>query len=706
MPARFMLPALAQLKELTDAALTELRLPHGFVRAVGTPRRLAVIVTDVAERQTPTIVEVRGPAKHIAFDAEGNPTKAAEGFARRQGVAVSDLVVKATDRGEFVFAVKSEEGRPALSVLADALPQVIRKLSFPKTMRWEESNLRFGRPIRWLVALLGEEVIPFELTGVQSDRITFGRRFTDGRSIGKWIMLPSADTYETALKSAGVIVDHEHRRELIKAQVQAAAQSLGGVAIMPDELLDEVTFLVEEPAALVGNFDERYLQLPPEIPITVMQHHQRYFPIRRDGGRGAGDKLELMPHFIFVCNGKPQNPDLVRQGNEKVVAARFEDARFYFAEDRKHRLEDFVPKLKDIVFQQGLGTMADKTERLKRMMKRLLMGDWQSKTEQPPFTDHQTFIALRAAELCKADLATRLVNEFTELQGIVGRIYALLDGEPKEVAEAIEDHYKPLPPDFEPPRNDVGMLLAIADRTDTLCACFDRNLVPTGSHDPLGLRRAATTLLMLLRPSPFRLSLSSLLDMTFQVLTEANMLQSDPQETKATLLDFWRERMDALLEGEGIDHDLRRAVLSVSFDDVAATFERAHALQRLRRERTEWFTMTVIAFTRVTNILTQARQKGEDVDGEVQPTLFREDAERALHRAVTEISPAFWERVQTSDFEAAFVTLAKLAPTVNRFFDEVLVMHEDASVRHNRLALLRWIETMLLALADFRLVQT
>ncbi len=706
MPARFMLPALEQLKESVDAALTELRLPHGFVRTVGTPRRLAAIVTDVAERQTPFTLEVRGPAKHIAFDAEGKPTKAAEGFAKGQGVAVSDLVVKATDRGEFVFAVKREEGQPALSVLAEALPQVIRKLSFPKTMRWEDSNLRFGRPIRWLVALLGEDVIPFELTGVKSDRITFGRRFTDGLSIGKPIALSSADIYETALQLVGVVVDHERRRELVKAQGQAAARSLGGVAIMPDELLDEVTFLVEEPASLVGNFGEHYLQLPPEILITVMGHHQRYFPVRRDEGRRMGDEIDLMPHFIFVCNGKPQNPDWVRQGNEKVLTARFEDARFYFFEDRKHRLSEFVPKLKDIVFQQGLGTMGDKTERLKQLTKGLATGNGRRETGQPTVADLQLPIALCAAELCKADLATRLVNEFTELQGVVGRIYALLDGEPKEVAEAIEDHYKPLPPDFKLPRNEIGTLLAIADRADTLCACFDRNLVPTGSHDPLGLRRAATTLLMLLRLSPFNFRLSALLDATFQVLTDANMLQNDPQGTKGKLLDFYRERMDALLEGEGIDHDLRRAVLAVGFDDVAATFDRAHALQRLRRERTEWFAVKVTTFTRITNILAQARQKGEDVDGEPQTALFQEDAERALHRAVTQISPAFWERVKKNDFETAFEMLAELAPTINRFFDEVLVMHEDASIRHNRLALLRRVEHCLEALADFRQVQT
>ncbi|MFN3422299.1 MAG: glycine--tRNA ligase subunit beta, partial [Armatimonadota bacterium] len=391
MPARFMMPALEQLKELLKETLTQLRLNHGQIRTIGTPRRLTAIVSDVADAQLPIVREIRGPAKHIAFDAEGKPTKAAEGFARAQGVAVGDLIVKATDKGEFVFAVKREEGRHAVEVLAEALPQVLRSLSFPKTMRWEESGLRFGRPIRWIVALLGDEVIPFEIAGVKSDRVTYGRRFTEGQSIGKKIVLKSADEYESVLEEAHVVVDHERRRELIKSQVQNAAQSLGGVALMPDELLDEVTFLVEEPVALVGHFDERYLELPAEVLITVMQHHQRYFPVAKSVEGGVpGD---LMPYFVFVSNGMPKNPNLVIQGNEKVVTARFEDARFYFVEDRKHRLAEFVPKLNEIVFIEGLGTMADKTERLKRLSTELYGG-------LSPTLIH-------AAELCKADLATR-----------------------------------------------------------------------------------------------------------------------------------------------------------------------------------------------------------------------------------------------------------------------------------------------------------
>lgn len=687
MPARFMLPALEQLKELVAKTLAELRLQHGQIRTMGTPRRLVAIVSEVAETQTPIIREIRGPAKHIAFDPQGNPTRAAEGFARAQGVSVQDLIVKATDRGEFVFAVKREEGRPALEVLSEALPQVIRSLSFPKTMRWEESGLRFGRPIRWIVALLGEDVIPFEIAGVKSGRVTYGRRFTGGQSIGKQITLKSADDYEKALESAHVIVDHERRRELVKLQVQEAAQSVGGVAVMPNELVDEVTFLVEEPVALVGHFDERYLELPSEVLVTVMQHHQRYFPILRED-----DQSKLLPHFVFVSNGMPKEPDLVRQGNERVVTARFEDARFYFAEDRKHRLDEFAQKLNDIVFIEDLGTMADKVERLKRLAANLY--------------GSLSPTLLRAAELCKADLATRLVNEFTELQGVIGRVYALLDGEPTEVAEAIEDHYKPLPPDFEMPRNEIGFWLAVADRIDTLCACFDRNLIPTGSHDPFGLRRAATTLLMLLRNAPRKTSVKESIDIALKILREMGMTQRSQGETEAQLLEFLQERLDGLLEAEGIDHDLRQAVLVAGFDDVAETFERAQALQKLRNERTEWFDETVIAFTRVTNILAQARQRGETIDSDVDAEVLQVEAEKELHEAVSEIAPTFAKHIRQRNFVAAFETLATLTPKINRFFDEVLVMHEDAKIRRNRLALLWKIETLLLSIADFRLVQT
>jgi len=690
MPARFMMPALEQLKELLSRTLTQLRLEHGQIRTMGTPRRLTAIVSDVADAQTPVVREIRGPAKHIAFDAEGNPTKAAEGFARAQGVSVSDLVVKATDKGEFVFVVKREEGKPAVEVLAEALPQIVRSLSFPKTMRWEESGLRFGRPIRWIVALFGDEVIPFEIAGVKSDRVTYGRRFTNGQSIGKKIVLNCADEYERVLESASVIVDHEKRRELIKSQIQAAVQSLGGVALIPDELLDEVTFLVEEPVALVGHFDERYLELPAEVLVTVMEHHQRYFPVTKSAEHGTAS--ELMPHFIFVSNGMPKNPDLVRQGNEKVVTARFEDARFYFAEDRKHKLEEFVPKLSEIVFIEGLGTMADKTERLKRLSTALYGG--------------LSPTLIRAAELCKADLATRLVNEFTELQGVIGRVYALLDGEPVEVAEAIEDHYKPLPPDFELPRNEIGFWLAVADRLDTLCACFDRDLIPTGSHDPFGLRRAATTLLILLRNAPKAISISECIDAALKTLSDVGMVQGEGNETKEQLLGFLRERLDGLLESEGIDHDIRQAVLAVGFDDVAATFERAKTLQQLRNERGNWFNETVIAFTRITNILAQARQKGETIDDKVEPDLLQIEAECQLCELVTQVAPKFAEHIQQRNFTAAFEALSTLVPTINRFFDDVLVMHEDPQIRKNRLALLRQIETLLLTIADFRLVQT
>ncbi len=687
MPARFMLPALEQLRELVAKTLAELRLLHGQVRTMGTPRRLVAIVSEVAENQTPIIREIRGPAKHIAFDPQGNPTKAAEGFARSQGVSVQDLVVKATEKGEFVFAVKREEGRPALEVLSEALPQIIRSLSFPKTMRWEESGLRFGRPIRWLVALLGEDVIPFEIAGVKSDRVTYGRRFTDGQSIGKQITLKSADDYEKALEEAHVIVDHERRRELVKSQVQEAAESVGGVAVMPDELVDEVTFLVEEPVALVGHFDKRYLELPSEVLVTVMQHHQRYFPVLC-----ADDQSQLLPHFVFVSNGMPKEPNLVRQGNERVVTARFEDARFYFADDRKHRLEEFAQKLSDIVFIEDLGTMADKVERLKRLAASLY--------------GSLSPTLLRAAELCKADLATRLVNEFTELQGVIGRVYALLDGEPTEVAEAIEDHYKPLPPDFEMPRNEIGFWLAVADRIDTLCACFDRNLIPTGSHDPFGLRRAATTLLMLLRNAPRKTSVKESVDIALKILRETGMTQRSQEETEAQLLEFLQERLDGLLEAEGIDHDIRQAVLAAGFDNVAETFDRAKALQKLRNERTDWFNETVIAFTRVTNILAQARQKGETVESDVDPEVLQVEAERELHKAVSEIAPNFAEHIRQRNFVAAFETLATLTPKINRFFDEVLVMHEDPKIRRNRLSLLRKIENLLLSVADFRLVRT
>ncbi|MCS7224893.1 MAG: glycine--tRNA ligase subunit beta [Armatimonadetes bacterium] len=692
LPARFLAGALSQLKNLLEESLQEKSLVFESCRTFGTPRRLVAFVTGVAEQQTPLLREIRGPTRQQAYDQDGKPTTAALGFARAHGVAVDQLEVRKTDRGEFVFIVREEKGQPALQVLSEVLPQVIRRLSFPKTMRWEATNFRFGRPIRWIVALLGSEIISFEIAGVVSGRRTFGRRLAGGFKAGLEATLNCADDYWTVVDQLGIVIDPEARKEMVARFAVRLAQSVGGRPEIDEDLLEEVTFLVEAPYGLLGSFDDRFLSLPKVLLKTVMRHHQRYFPVLR-----YDDAKTLLPHFIVICNGKPEDEEKVLKGNKRVLEARFEDAAFSLAEDQKVPFVDLSLRLRSIVFQEGLGTMADKTQRLMKMMGKLAqrMGLDLGK-------------AIRAAELCKVDLATRLVNEFTELQGWVGGHYARQNGEDEEVAIAVEDHYKPLAPGTALPRNRIGVALAIADRLDTLITCFDRQLMPTGSHDPLGLRRAASTLVQLLAETEpgKHLRLSDLLSDGFQIISEAVLLSDDPQQTRQRLTSFLETRLDTLMEERGIDYDLRRAVLAAGFDNVRAALLRAQALQEERKKNPVTFSDAVTAFTRVTNILFQARQRGESMNDAVNTDLLMEAAETELYQMVTQIAGSFNKQVEEEDFGAAFRTISELAPAINRFFDDVLVMHPEESVRRNRLSLLKRIENCLLQIADFRKIET
>ncbi len=659
--------ALRQLRERVPAWLDDLRLAHGAVQVMGTPRRLVVYVEDLAPRQPDRELVVKGPPANRAFDADGNPTRAAEGFARSKGVTVADLEVREMDGGRYVVAVVREEGRPAVEVLAEALPNWIAALRFDKSMRWNASNVAFSRPIRWLLALLGEAVIPFTYAGLTSGRTTRGLRFFEPEAIA--VDDPAA--YFRALEAQGIVLDGQARRERIREQVAALAAEVDGR--VPDDpgLLAEVTHLVEAPTALRGSFDESHLALPREVLISVMKKHQRYFPVVDANG-------DLLPYFITVRNGDSQGLDRVREGNEHVIRARFADAAFFVNEDRKKKLEDFLPRLATLTFQAKLGSMLDKSRRVRALVDDL--------AAMLPLEEDDLRVARRAAELCKADLATEMVVEMTSLQGVMGRYYALHSGEDPAVAEAIFEHYLPRFAGDAVPKSKAGLLVGLADRLDSLAGLFAAGLAPTGTKDPFAQRRAALGLVGNL------IAWDVDFDLRAGLRAAARQLPIPAEEaTLDACLTFIVDRLRHLLLDQGHRYDVVDAVLAVQGHNPAAAARAVGALGRwVTRE--DWETI-LPAYARCVRI-TRDQTTRYDVD----PALFTEEAERALWEALQEAEAAGRAPGSVDDFFAAFLPLI---PPINRFFEDVLVMAEDESLRYNRLGLLQRIAALADGVADF-----
>ena len=721
-----------QLAERAGTALAEAGLPYAVVRTLGTPRRLTLIVQGLAARQEAREEWVRGPSRAAAYGPDGEPTRAALGFARGQGVDVADLVVRETPQGAYVFARKVHPGRPAAQVLAEQLPAILGGLEFRRTMRWGDGEHRFIRPVHWLVALLGEEVLPVTFAGVRAGRVTYGHRFLHPGAVE--LASASEEDYRRRLAEAFVVVDPEERRQRIVEQAQAVAAAVGGEAEIDPELLDEVVDLVEYPTAFTGSFAAEMLELPRDVLVTTMKVHQRYFPVRRPG------ESRLLPYFIAVRNGDRQHLDTVRQGNERVIRARLADARFFFQQDRQRRLADRVPDLERVSFLPGLGTLLDKTRRLERLV------GWLAERLGLPAAERE--LAMRAAHLAKADLVTSLVYEFTELAGRMGREYALLDGEPPAVAEALGEQYLPRGgDDGELPSTWPGLLLAIADRADTLAGCFAAGLEPTGSQDPYGLRRAGVGLLRLLggpaaegpvvsgpvdglgalpategdgggpggqagagqeaavpaspvagaslagAPTgpvpPSRAAmppLDALLDEALAgyrppVASPAVEVRFDPAEVRAKLLEFLAARLRVLMAEAGYSHDVIQAVLAVDRTDVPGVWARARAVTELLASPLAADVLTV--HRRAANLA--GRAEGDAVD----PALFREPEEQALHAAVEAAAGAAQEALAARDYASYFRAIAGLRPAVDAFLDRVLVMAEEPALRANRLALLK-----------------
>jgi glycyl-tRNA synthetase beta chain len=669
LPPKDIAPALRQLTDDVRATLADLRIDAGPIHTYGTPRRLALVCLRVASHQRPVVREVRGPAAQVAFNAHNHPTPAALGFARAQGVPVQRLQVREVEGKRYTVAVVAERGKPSAQVLAAALADAVARLSFPKTMRWGQGDARFARPIRWLVALLGSAVLPVEVAGVRAGRTTLGHRALSRGTHP----VPSAQAYLKVLTSSGVIAEPDKRRQTIMRQATALAAQVNGSAVIDPSLLDELVMSTEHPHALRGAFDREFLALPSPVLVTVMQHHQKYLPIE-DSHR------HLLPYFITVRDGDNTQLAMVRQGHEWVLRGRLADATFFFKEDRKHRLEDYLPRLEGVVFQAQLGTMAEKTRRvvtLVRQVSALLLLD-----------GHTTEALLRAATLCKADLVTHMVGEFPELQGVMGQIYAELDGESPEVARAIGEHYRPTTATDSAPRTQGGALLGLVDAVDTLVGALAAGLTPTGSQDPYGLRRIAQAIVEITQMLRLRLPLRRLTE-----AAAAGYGKTPRPELISSVVEFVRQRLRVMLIDRGIRYDLVDAALAVSEDDLLAAANRAQALQTFA-SRPE-FARLYVAYDRASRILSA------EVAPQVDPGKFEVPAERQLHDAVVTVAPKVRAAAAAGDYLHAMEELLPLTAPVDRIFDDVLIMAPDPGVRANRLALLRLAADVFRVVADF-----
>lgn len=663
------------LRAGAERLLAEARLAAGPVREYATPRRLAVAVEGLADAQTSRVTTVTGPPKKAAVDGAGRPTKAAEGFARSQGVPLDRLITIQTERGEYLAVEQREAGRRAIEVLPAVLERLVVSLPFARQMRWGAGDARFSRPIRWVVALLDTDILPVSIAGVAAGRVTYGHRFLHPQAIE----LRHAAEYAAALSLAFVRPDVDARRDMIRREVEAAAAGIGARAVVDAATLEAVVHLVEYPAAVVGAFGEAYLELPRQVVETPIRRHQRCFPVERPDGT-------LAPWFVAVSNMPGTDHARIRRGNERVIRARLADADFYFREDLRLRPEDRLPLLTGMVFQERLGTLREKTERI-GVLARALAGD----------TDPAGVATLeRAALLAKTDLASGMVREFPELQGIIGEAYALRAGEDPAVARAIGEHYLPRFADDDLPASRAGAALSVADKIDTIVGCVGVGLMPTGSQDPYGLRRQAQGVIQIALAGRVAISLSALVDRALELL--AGKLTEPPARTRERVLDLFRARLATTLAARGLRADVIDAVLASGFDDPVAALSRGEAVTALMR-RPDWEPL-VVTFKRAINILTP------DAEPRIEPERFVDEAERALHDETERRGPRVRAAAAAGDYVTALTEFAGLRPSVDRLFDAVMVMDRDADVRGNRLGLLKALAALVLPIADLRRIQT
>ena len=664
-PAGFMPNILGQLKQLAETKLNDAHLPFESIATYGTPRRLALIVKGLADTSAEISERHKGPSASIAYDADGNATKAAIGFARGKGLDVADLVVE----DGYIYAETKTAGVPAKDIVTDMLPQLITGLNFPKSMHWGNLDAKFVRPVRWLVALLDEEVIPVEFATVKSGNVTRGHRFLGADEI----TIKNAASYVDTLKENFVMVDQDARRELISKQLHDMAASKNASIVWDDDLLEEINYLVEWPTALCGGFEESYLALPDAAIITPMKDHQRYFPLVDQEGK-------LLPMFLTVRNGSDHSIEVVQAGNERVLRARLDDAKFFFNEDRKKPLIDRQDGLTKIVFQEGLGNLADKTERLLKLGR--VFG------EECGLHEDAAVVLERATELAKTDLTTGMVTEFTELQGVMGKEYALLDGESPEVAEAIFEQYLPRFAGDVLPQTEAGKVLSIIDKVDNIVATFSRGLIPTGSQDPYALRRQTIGILNILLGSEWNISLRPIFKASMELL---NVAAEKQDELLNQVEEFFTLRLKNIFLDREVPHHVIDLLLSNNELSVADAEGLVNALLANRIDEN---VELVQAYTRMYNLVKDVEYTGVNSD------LLKEDAEKALFEAASKASEESLAAWEANDYAAVVAIPATLVPAINKFFEDVMVMDKDEAIKANRLQLVRLAYSVMAIIGD------
>ena len=668
LPSRFGQTTLDQIENNLSKLLKEERINFDNIEKYATPRRLTFVIKNLADKATDLEEEVKGPAKKIAVDADGNFTKPALGFMKSKGLDPENVYFKQLGNAEYLFGTIKQEGKHTSEVLKTIVPEAIKNVTFPKAMRWGGKNMRFARPIRWMVALLNNEVLDIDLEGIKSSNITRGHRFLGEKEFE----VNSVEEYFEKLDKNFVVLDQHKRKEMIREQAIEVAKSLGGEVELDEDLLEEITFLVEYPTAFYGEFDEEYVKLPKEVVTTPMKEHQRYFPVLKDG--------KLLPNFIAVRNGDSNRIDLVKAGNEKVLRARLADALFFYHEDTKKPLESFVDKLQTVVFQAKLGTVYDKTLRIEKLSQVIL--NELNMTESKENT-------LRAAKLCKADLVTNMVFEFTELQGIMGRDYAQVSGENEEVCQGIFEHYLPRFAGDILPETNTGIALSIADKLDSIAGFFAIGIKPSGSQDPYALRRQALGILSILLDRKLSVNLNNLIN---AALDNYSNLEFNKEEVASQIVEFFVERVKNLFKDLGIRYDVIDAVLNNNLNDISDIHTRALELNRWlqKDELVEMLT----AFNRVATL---AEKATTDI---VKEDLLKEDAEIKLYNGFKEIKSNVESLLLDKKYNEALDAFATLRPLVDNLFDNVMVMDKDEAIKENRLGLLKQIYSTMLTICD------
>ena len=683
-PAGYIEPALDAISSFLLKKLNDKRISHGNAATYGTPRRLAVEIEDVAQKQTPVTVEMMGPPQRVGFDENGSPTLAAQKFAEKVGLSLGKIKIKDTRKGRYLYAEKTEKGLSTKTLLKEMLPEAILAVPFPKTMRWADLHIQFARPIQSILCLLGKDIVSFRLENLKSGRYTYGHSFmAPGR-----IRISTPEEYSGKLRSAYVLADIQERKQRVEKEIEKAATLVGGKVLPDGELMDIVKNLIEYPAVITGRFDDDFLELPREILITAMREHQKYFAV-------IDQDDNLMPYFVAVNNTPAKDMELVARGHERVLRARLKDAQFFYRCDVGDPAEKWQKKLHGVLFQAELGSMAAKVDRVRQLTGYLADSagtDADTKTH-----------AIRAAKLCKGDLVSQAVGEFPKLQGIMGRVYASVKGEGDAVAVAIEEHYRPTYSGGALPETDAGALLAISDKLDTLCGCFSIGLIPTGTSDPYALRRQGIGVIQIMLDKHYTFSLKDAVNQSLSYY--GGERAPDNNDTTDQVMSFIRSRVVQLLADDGYPKDVISAVVAISLDPISNVWNRVKALAALKSEPD--FEPLAIAFKRVVNIIKQAKQNDVlDPEFVLDPSLFQDESETSLYDAYTRVRDRVYEHLAAEQHGQALVEIASLRCFVDDFFDGVMVLTDEIQLRKNRLALLNQISNLFERIADFSKIST